>query len=206
MGFGILFIGYFLLLNIGYYELTDAIAAAVMLYAFYKLKDINGGFKGGIAHASVFAAFGLLELALFSLPFFGIDLSISWLETLIPMLRHGIVCVTSILMLTGMKEVATEVELDALSKRCARNIYITIAVFAITILLEGGFFVSASNPKLGAAIYLIAIIARLVILVLNLIAIYSCHMRICMPGQDDDKVKESRFGFVNDFRRQIPRT
>ena len=201
MGFGILFIGYFLLLNIGYYELTDAIAAAVMLYAFYKLKDINGGFKGGIAPASVFAAFGLLELALFSLPFFGIDLSISWLETLIPMLRHGIVCVTSILMLTGMKEVATEVELDALSKRCARNIYITIAVFAITILLEGGFFVSASNPKLGAAIYLIAIIARLVILVLNLIAIYSCHMRICMPGQDDDKVKESRFGFVNDFRR-----
>lgn len=201
MGFGILFIGYFLLLNIGYYELTDAISAAVMLYAFYKLKDINDGFKGGIAPASVFLAFGLVDLTLFALPFFGINLTVSWLRMLIPMLRHCIVCIISILMLTGMKDVAAEVDLPALAKRCKRNLYLTVLIFAITILLEGGFFVSESNPRLKATLYLIAIIARLVILVLNLIAIYSCHMRICMPGQDEEKVKESRFGFVNDFRR-----
>ncbi len=172
-----------------------------MLYAFYKLKNINSGFKNGIVPASVFLVFGLGELALFTLPFFGLNLSLPLLETLIPMLRHGIVCITSILMLLGMREVATEVELPALSKRCTRNIYLTVIIFALTILLEGGFFVSASNPRLSIMLYLIAIIARLVIIILNLIAIYSCHMRICMPGQDDEKNNESRFGFVNEFRR-----
>ena len=45
MGFGTLFFGYFLILNVTYYGFTDAIAAAVMLLGFYKLSTVNSYFK-----------------------------------------------------------------------------------------------------------------------------------------------------------------
>jgi hypothetical protein len=41
MGFGMLFIGYFLLINITYFEYTDIIAAMLMLMAAYKLSFVN---------------------------------------------------------------------------------------------------------------------------------------------------------------------
>ena len=41
MGFGLLFIGYFFLLNLTYFEYTDLLGALVMFLAFYKLQTVN---------------------------------------------------------------------------------------------------------------------------------------------------------------------
>ena len=201
MGFGTLFVGYFLLLNFAYYDLTDAIAAAVMLYAFYKLKGINEGFKNGVIAASVFTAFGLLELLLSvlgtMLPSF--DLSpILWLR---PILRHGIICITTFLMLNGMREVASEVDLPLIANRCKRNFYITGGVYILNVFSEIAGLSSVFEPQILAFIYLFVTLTTIAVICLNLISIYSCYMRICMPGDDLDKVKESRFGFINEMRR-----
>jgi hypothetical protein len=39
------------------------------------------------------------------------------------------------------------------------------------------------------------------LIVISLIVIYNCYMRICMPEDEDMPEKESRFKFVNAFRR-----
>ena len=64
MGFGTLFIGYFLLLNIAYYTFTDIISALVMAMGLYKLSSVNRGF-GYAFYASIgFALIGAGELFL----------------------------------------------------------------------------------------------------------------------------------------------
>ena len=47
MGFGTLFIGYFLLLNITMPGVSDIIATLVMLLGLYRLQMVNGKFKAG---------------------------------------------------------------------------------------------------------------------------------------------------------------
>lgn len=201
MGFGTLFVGYFLLLNIAYYEITDAIAAAVMLYAFYKLRGINSGFKNGMAMAAIFTVFALGELCVAVMgtvmPY--IDLSfVVWIR---PMLRHAVICVTTFFMLIGMREVAKEVDLPYLSKRCARNFYFTGGVYVLNVFLEIAGLVSIISPLVLAYLYMFCTLATLAVITLNLVAIYSCHMKICMPDEVDMPEKQSRFGFVNEMRR-----
>ena len=62
MGFGTLFIGYFLLLNVTYYTFTDIIAALVMAMGLYKLSSVNRQFKGAFFSSIALAAIGLVEL------------------------------------------------------------------------------------------------------------------------------------------------
>ncbi len=201
MGFGTLFVGYFLLLNFAYYQLTDAIAAAVMLYALYKLKGINKGFRNSAIAAAAFTLFGLFELVASVLGTMlpALDLSaVMWIR---PILRHGIICITTFLMLIGMRDVAREVELPLVAGRCERNFYITGAVYVLNVFSEIAGLASVFDPQILAFIYLAVTLATIATVTLNLISIYSCYMRICMPGDDLDKVKESRFGFINEMRR-----
>ena len=61
MGFGTLFIGVFLLLNLSFFGFTDLLSGVVMLMAFYKLRGINRYFKAAIIPTGVFCAVGLTE-------------------------------------------------------------------------------------------------------------------------------------------------
>ncbi len=202
MGFGILFVGYFLLLNISYYYLTDAIAAAVMLYAFYKLRGINEGFRHALISATVFLVFGLFELGISAVGSFLPTLDASALPSLVPMLRHAVICITTFFMLMGMREVASEVDIPDLAGRCGRNIYFTGAVYLVSILLEAADFAKLFDAKIVIFAYFITLICTLAVILLNLVCIYFCHMKICMPGDEDYKEKPSRFGFVNEFRKR----
>ena len=72
MGFGLLFIGYFFLINITYYAYTDIIGAMVMLMALYKLGRFCRDFKHAAVADTVFAVFATGELVLAALGAFGI--------------------------------------------------------------------------------------------------------------------------------------
>ncbi len=195
MGLGTLFIGYFLLLNLAYYELTDAICGAVMLYAFYKLKNVNSGFSRGMVSAAVFAVFGLIELI-----FAVIGLNIPVITFARPIIRHGIICVTTFLMLIGLRDVAREVGLSEIAARCQRNFYFTGAAYILNVFLEAAGLASLFAAKILAFLYLFATLLTIAVIILNLISIYSCYMRICMPGDSFGEEKKSRFAFVNEMR------
>ena len=59
MGFGTLFFGYFLLLNIAYNTFTDLIAALIMAMGLNKLSTVNHPFKNGFIASVIFAVIGL---------------------------------------------------------------------------------------------------------------------------------------------------
>ena len=63
MGFGILFIAYFLLLNIAYFSFTDIIAGLALTLALNKLSPVNKYFKYSQIPSGVFSLLGLVELA-----------------------------------------------------------------------------------------------------------------------------------------------
>ncbi len=201
MGFGILFIGYFFILNFPYCEFTDAFAAALMMYALYKLSHINRGFRLALYSSFAFVALGVFELTLAVWDMLAPIGSDSLLLLLPALIRHLLIAFTSFLMLNGMREVADEVGLSAISKKCERRAYATVVIYALNIFLESASLAKFIDARILAVSYVMCVAATLVITALNLAAIYSCYMRICMPGDEDAGEKRSRFEFINSFRR-----
>lgn len=202
MGFGTLFFGYFLLLNVTFFSYSDIIAAFLMLYAFYKLSSINKGFKYALYAAAVFAIFGLYELVTTVIELFVPALGTVAFISYTAMLRSLIICILTLFMLIGMRDVCREVELGSLSVRCQRAIYVSVIIYSLNIALETGAL-GAFNLKVVALIGYLILISTLILIAINLSSIHTCYVRICMPGDEKPKApkeKKSRFGFVNAFR------
>lgn len=185
MGFGTLFIGYFLLFNIPYFGMTDVIAATVMMAGLYKLSTVNRSFKLGYFVSLVFTVFSIPELVIFALDLFKITEG----SDLLSYLRVGqcvIVCALTVLILLGIAEVTREVDLPVISKRSRRLIYVTFAVYLLWIACNAPF-ISALFGGYVPYVYLVAILALFILVFCNLVTIYGCYMRICMPGEENGR-------------------
>lgn len=202
MGFGILFIGYFLNLNFAYYQFTDAIAAIIMLYALYKLSYLNRGMKLAARVAMLYAVLGIFELAVAGLEMFYIIDHNALLYFISAVLRNMIIGVLTASMLYGMRDVAREVGLDALGERCRRLFSMTVVLYPVLALLECGELGDIIDVRVLVYASVIAIFLSLILTVLVLATIYSCYMRICMPGEESHETpeKRSKFGIVNALR------
>lgn len=203
MGFGTLFIGYALLLNVTYYGASDVFAGLIMLLGLMKLSTVNSRFAEAKWVAVGFSAFGLIEFVLFFLRLFSYRFAEAYdgLAGYVAIFRYVILAALTVLMLFGMRDVAREVGLDALAKRCGRLSYATLAVYALWVVLDLPFL--AITGAAMAAVYFAAIVAMLVVLLTNLVTVYGCYMRICMPGEEHGRRrKPSRFAFVNEYRER----
>lgn len=191
MGFGVLFIGYFLFLNIATYFYTDVIAATVTMLALHKLSGINRPFKIAMWLSLGFSVFACAEFAIEIISTYSFMPSEDIIHSTVAVIRYGIMLALNVLMLTGMKEVSDEVGLPKISNKCQRLTYTAAFVYALDMILA----IDALSAIIAAA----AVLATLIVTALVLIEIYHCYMRICMPGQDERSSK-SRFEFVNKFR------
>lgn len=202
MGFGTLFFGYFLLLNIAYYTVTDLIAALIMAMGLYKLSSVNRHFEGGFYVSLAFAGIGLFELGVqlysmfFPLSNEGIILSYAAIP------RYAIIAVLTLFILNGIESVATEVELPALAKRAHISMPFALVIYGLSAVFEIPLSASGNLLKAFAVISTILLISAFVTVIINLRTIYSAYMRICMPEDKDNDVpdKPSKFGFVNKYR------
>ncbi|MBQ4071280.1 MAG: hypothetical protein IJD51_02550 [Clostridia bacterium] len=204
MGFGILFFGYFLFLNLTSPAYTDLLAGLILLLALYKLTPVNKFFRMGAVGAGIFSAFGIFELFCEFADVFGLDMSEAVSYIYAP--RSLLVAVISILILTGIEDVAREVGADATLGRVRLSKPITYTVLPLHAILEfpsvGSLIPSAYAL---AIISLVAELAVFVVIILNILTIYSAYMHICMPedvDNDADADKPSRFGIVNKFRQR----
>ena len=202
MGFGTLFVGYFFVLNLFYPALTDTIAALIMLLAFYKLRDVNRGFRWAIAASSVMAVLGTAELVLKLGDMLFAMVAPSELTTALAVIRHFTVALVTFTMMSGIKDVASEVELPLLVTKAKSASYATLPVYALSIFLEAAA-PSFIPTEVMATLATATLLATAVLAIFNLTVIYSAYMHICMPEElaNDVAEKESRFGFVNAFRR-----
>ena len=198
MGFGILFTGYFLLLNFAYSYFTDAICAAIMLYAMHKLSWVNRCFKTGVYASIAFLVFGMAELCV-SVAGMMIQMP-DFIGLVLPMMRQLIIGITTVTMLTGISEVALEVGLKRLSKKCELFIKLTLCLYLVNIVLEAPAFADLLGIGVSVALYFISIVATLALVAANLVTIYQAYMKICMPSDKDMKEKESKLGFVKAFK------
>ncbi len=192
MGLGILFVGYFLLLNFAYHYFTDAIAAAVMMYAFYKLSYINTGFKRAMYASAGFAVLGILEFAVTVINSFMPIGGISYILTASAIVRHMLIFTLTFFMLTGLRDLAEEVDISTLVVRCKRNIYFAVPIYSLSILLEAGELADLISPKIIVTLYFVSLVLTVAIIILNLMVIYGAHMRIYVPEDEKKKKKKSR--------------
>lgn len=196
MGFGSLFIGYFFLINISYFEYTDIISAMVMLIGLYSLSKFNRGFKTAFIFNIVFALLAFAEIIVTVLNLFGIALFDAVELFSIP--RYALIFGVTASFLFGIKDVAREVEAYEISSKAGKTLPFT-AIYPIMAICD----IPAIGFLLGPAkqyIYLVLIISHLILVAVTLVTVYRAYATICMPEDLHPEVKKSRFEFVNRFR------
>jgi len=202
MGFGTLFVGFFLLLNLSFFGFTDLLSGIVMLTAFYKLYGINRYFKIAIIPTTAFLCIGLVEFVQEILYLFGggFDEIIIYLHPL----RFLLLGAITVMLLYGIKDVAKEVDVQKTAKRATAGIIISFPVFISCIAEKTASLFFEEPPMALVIVRIIAYLALLVHLVITLWTIYSAYMYICMPEEQNAEYveKPSRFGFVNSFRKR----
>ena len=204
MGFGTLFFGYFLLLNIIYFRFTDIICALIMLLGLYKLSSVSRHFKMPLYFALPFAAFSLVELLLGAFSLFGggeNELTVS----ILGILRSLLLAAFTVILLRAMHDIAKELEVDKVPLKARTMIVWTLLVYGMNILFQTTSLSALLPTEINAFLYLFVVVGTIVVVIANLSIIHSCYVYICMPEDLEPKPKEkkpSRFAFINEFRRR----
>ena len=150
----------------------------------------------------VFTAFGIFELVI---AIIGLLFGTAGLESIMyyaALARHVIVAVTTALMLIGMREVAEEVGIKSLSKKCNKLSYATVIIYLYNIAMETGELGRLIDIKILVYMAVLSIVATMALNIANLSAIFNCYSQICMPEDNtaEYETPKSRFSFVNEFR------
>lgn len=200
MGFGTLFFGYFLFLNLTRPSYTDLLGALICLLAFNKLTPINKYFRMSIVPSAIFAVFGLFELGCEFARMFG--LGIGDISIYIASPRYILLAVLSVTMLLGIDDVAREVRVASTIRHAKISRILSLILFPICAIIDFPITMQIIGNKYVLAVFsAVAIISLFVAMILNVVTIYSAYMHICMPENRDNDAprKPSRFGFVNMF-------
>ena len=199
MGFGTLFIGYFLFLNITYYEFTDLICALVMLTGLIRLSKYNREFS---AAAAICAAFSLISLVQFIEVIFdtlGMPI-LKGMRDSMTSVRYAIIGVLSAIILLAIAKIARQVDHLPLARRAQSLIPFVSGIYAMALL--GDLFPNWFPVYVESALVLI----QLVITAVVLVTLYRAYMGICLSSDNNASPpppdEESKFGFVNEMRRQ----
>lgn len=200
MGFGLLFIGYFFLLNLTYFGYTDLISALIMLMAFYKLQSVHKYFRVAMVPTALFGVVGIAELMELLLDTLGIR--ITALTSYTASSRYLLIGFLTIFMLMGIEEIAKEVEVTVTKTRAKYLLPFAYIIFASATAFEFPAIGELITGKPLAVIATIIVFLIFIHMALSLVTIYSAYMHICMPEDinNDSPDKQSRFGFVNKFR------
>lgn len=204
MGFGTLFFGYFLLLNIVYFQFTDIICALVMMLGLYKLSSVSEYFRMPMLFAIPFAVFSLVELVFGALSLFGVGAD-GLTVSILGIIRSVLVATLTVLLLRGMHDIAKELEVDKVPLKSRTMVVWTLIVYGMNILMQTTSVSALLPNEVNAFLYLFVVVGTIVVVIANMSIIHSCYVYICMPEDLDPTPKEkkpSRFGFINEFRRR----
>ena len=201
MGFGILFIGYFFLINITYFTLTDVVAAVLMLLALSSLSRFNKPMKLALYADGLFVVIALLEFLLEVLLMFSLVNTANLLDIFI-LLRHITLAVLNVFLLLGIRSLALEVGLEKLANKCAMALPLPVLAYLLSALLEVSPLFQNTPVELTQYVALIALLLTIIGVIVVLARIYNAYARICMPEDIEMEVKPSRFAFINRFREK----
>ncbi len=203
MGFGYVFLGCLLTVNIPYHSYTDVFAVALMLLGLSTLapyaKGFAGAFRAGLPLLAVslvrFVLSVLQLLNLFSLPLLSSSLTLV-----------GYVCKFFFfwLFFMGVDEVAKQTDIPKLRAHAMRSRFLTPVFCLMGLLPETGLF---TVHTAFLQYYLLGfLLFGLIYALLNSKTVYECYMLICFEGEEEMDEKPSRFSFFGKGDREdIPK-
>ena len=149
--------------------------------------------------SAIFLAFSIGEFGIATYEMFMKPINSAALISAMSIVRCVIIGMLTLLMLKGIEAVAKEVDVEDLPTKASRLAIITAVTYTAWIVLEAPM--SFINDYVLAVLSLITILATFALLIVNLSVIYTCYMRICMPGDENiGEDKPSKFAFVNEYR------
>ena len=202
MGFGTLFFGYFLLLNITYFTFTDLLAALIMAMGLYKLFEVNAQFKSAFYTAIIFSVIGLVEVVAGFITMFAPLVSLDTILDYTALVRYIVIAILTLFILQGIERVASEVGLTELASRAKTSMPFSLGLYLVSALLSVPLYTTETVMIVLKVASAFAMLLTLIIVSANLVTIYRAYMRICMPEDVDNEApdKPSRFEFINRHR------
>ena len=202
MGFGLLFVGYLLLLPVTLsFFYTLPVAAVLLAWGCFRLRRVNLPFGWATYPAVGVGVLGLLT---------SIAAHVTLLSPAYPYLAavtYLCLLLWHLLALTGLAWVAEETGLKKLRVAAVRN-----RMFSCIYLIPATLLAAVEQiPVSEAAVtWLVSfrdafLLVGIAVGVLVLISLFSAYMRICMPEDLTMPRKPSRFAFVNRRREEQER-
>lgn len=206
MGFGILFLAYFMafFVPLSYLHL---IGYALLAWALLKLKDYRPAFERAVWWLIPLGACCLYHVAssiCSLLPSMGVavpELAVFGTVATAGVTLAEYVCILGfhLVLLRQVRGFARELELPAIAKRAdwgAWLVMVQCSCYIVAMILE---LVGWPLQMFSA----IAALLQFVWAVFNLFNLFTCYMYICPEGDEEMERKPSRFGFVNDMREKM---
>ncbi|MBQ7337306.1 MAG: hypothetical protein IJW40_02510 [Clostridia bacterium] len=208
MGFGVLFIGYFLEFLLGLNRIgvfTHVIGYMVIFVGLSRLRLYCHKFRYALYMTiplmllSAYRTFeGLAELFVLDYPFVTdtATMLVQWADLALVLLFH-------IFLAIAMMEICNRTGVKKNAIRAMQNMVIVViyvVLQACLMLLDG--------TTIATLLYGLSLLLNLLWVICNLVLLGSCYMRIC-PAGEENSVKEpkpSRFAFVNRLREKYRRS
>lgn len=205
MGWGILFLAYFLAFFVPVPPLSF-IGLSLAAWALYKLKDYRTGFMTAIYWLIPLALCVLYEVVMFAFmvaPYLGIvvpELAWTGVVTVIVMLiKFTLILCFHFVLLRNLRAFAAELELPGIAKRAGWGLWLVsvqCSCYIVAMLLE---LIGWPLDPFSA----LSVLLQFVWAIFNMINIFTCYMYICPEGDEEMERKPSRFAFVNAFRAKM---
>jgi hypothetical protein len=208
MGFGYIFVGSVLTVNVVAHGYTDLIAYALILIGMMTLKDYGPRLKTAYYAAWPLLFVGLIELLLYGATFLGFNASTlfgfveSDRELLMDadLLNQVFLLIFTFLLLRGLRTLAKETDTFALESRVFRN-----QIFAVLYHVPMAFLnLSFENPTVNRVqnyMMFPFLLFGFVYLILQAKLIFSFYMWICPEEDINMERRPSKLGIINSLNR-----
>ncbi len=201
MGFGLLFLGYLLLLPapLIYVYYTVPFAALLLGWASFKLRRVNLPFGHAFYPACISGLLGIMAVLCDTVP--ALEGGARYVKAAC-MVTFAI---WHLFMLQGLAWVAEETSLKELQIKATRNRVLSCIYFFPAALLLCLYELPKGDilQPLFLGTEVAFCLFGLCVMIMNLMSFYTAYMRICMPGDEDMHRRPSRFAFINRYRERV---
>ena len=197
MGFGILFLGYFLgfIMPLGTPALLRLLGCFVTGFAAFKLRAycrrFNSLISASVVTGAFYGVFSVFEI----MSYLGFYTMSDSLQSVFMYAGVALTVAYQLCMLISVRYIAKDTDCEEIVFAATRNIVfhgIFLALMLITLLP----YAVAKN------MLLLAIILYFVLWIFDLAVVFRCYAQICDENDVEMRQKPSRFAFVNSFREQ----
>ena len=184
MGFGLLFIGYFVAYVMSYVFIPKLLGCLIMMAGIIKLSEYELGFKKCIPTLGVMSVASAYMLARSAFEYFAIDSAI-FNELAVNVVSVGeelVGCLFHVFLLLAVSKIAKDTDLDSVSFRAVRNLIVVFAAEAAYLLVA---FLPKSSETVTEVLFWIALALKFIWIVLDLVLLASCYRLICDESDVD---------------------